>query len=227
MTKTLLIIAIVALIIFYYYQKKAKAKPASEENWIWAAKDNNLPTPEDWQTKYRQKSKQLDEEQLENNKLQAENENLKQELQSLKLSSQDDSEELKTLNQELEDLTSERDEATRERNEAQAENLSLSNKLKLKQQEVSHKEAEIQRITELLNNSESKIERLKKEKNLVEVNLNKKITTLNKEKQQLKKEHTEQLRKINLLFDPQAKDYQTIDFNGLYSLLEKATQRNE
>jgi hypothetical protein len=35
----------------------------------------------------------------------------------------------------------------------------------------------------------------------------------------------EQLRKINLLFDEKAKDYQFIDFNGLYSLLSQIAER--
>lgn len=37
---------------------------------------------------------------------------------------------------------------------------------------------------------------------------------------ELTKQHQEQLRKINLLFDDQAQDYPQIDFNGLYSLLQ-------
>jgi len=43
---------------------------------------------------------------------------------------------------------------------------------------------------------------------------------------ELAKEHQEQLRKINLLFDDKAKDYETIDFNGLYELL-KAKVKND
>jgi len=38
-------------------------------------------------------------------------------------------------------------------------------------------------------------------------------------------EHQEQLRKINLLFDPQAANYEIIDFNGLYSLLQQIAER--
>ena len=38
-------------------------------------------------------------------------------------------------------------------------------------------------------------------------------------------EHQEQLRKINLLFDPQAANYEVIDFNGLYSLLQQIAER--
>ena len=41
------------------------------------------------------------------------------------------------------------------------------------------------------------------------------------------REHQEQLRKINLLFDPQAQDYEIIDFNGLYSLLSQIAERSK
>jgi hypothetical protein len=42
---------------------------------------------------------------------------------------------------------------------------------------------------------------------------------------QLREQQQEQLRKINLLFDEQAKDYQFIDFNGLYALLSSIAER--
>ena len=42
---------------------------------------------------------------------------------------------------------------------------------------------------------------------------------------QLKIQHQEQLRKINVLFDDQAQDYSFIDFNGLYSLLSQIAER--
>jgi hypothetical protein len=41
----------------------------------------------------------------------------------------------------------------------------------------------------------------------------------------LVKEHQEQLRAINLLFDANAKDYAEIDFNGLYELLKGIAER--
>ena len=79
---------------------------------------------------------------------------------------------------EQEDLIADKDAAIRAKNEAEQESLFLSNKLKNKQQEVSRKDQEIRRITELLNNSENKIQRLKKEKSQAEIALNKTITEL-------------------------------------------------
>ena len=71
-----------------------------------------------------------------------------------------------------EDLVADKDTAVRAKNEAEAENLSLSNQLKLKQQEVSRKDQEI--------------ERLKTEKSQVEIALNKKITELKKQLKETK-----------------------------------------
>jgi hypothetical protein len=106
---------------------------------------------------------------------------------------------------EEEDLIADRDSAIRERNEAQAESLALGNKLKLKQQEVNRKDNEI--------------ERLKKESSQKEIALNGKI-------KELKTKQQEQLKAINVLFDPQAESYSNIDFQGLYELLSKIAQKD-
>ena len=45
------------------------------------------------------------------------------------------------------------------------------------------------------------------------------------ETEELVKEHQEQLRAINLLFDEKAKDCEKIDFNGLYELLKGISER--
>jgi chromosome segregation ATPase len=162
-----------------------------------------------------------------------------------------------------EELIAERDQAIRSKNEAEAEVLSLSNKLRNKQSEVTRKETEI--------------ERLKKEKSSSEISLNKKISELRSNlsdlqekyskqgklldeeqtdnnklsgqiekleaqieelkrakspmpgefppQDELVKEHQNQLRAINLLFDANAKDYAEIDFNGLYELLKRVGGR--
>ena len=47
------------------------------------------------------------------------------------------------------------------------------------------------------------------------------------EDDQLKIQHQEQLRKINVLFDANAQNYETIDFNGLYELLKKIKVNNK
>jgi len=65
------------------------------------------------------------------------------------------------LDEDKEELIAEKDLALRSKNEAEAEVLSLNNRLKNKQQEISRKETEI--------------ERLKKEKSQVEISLNAKI----------------------------------------------------
>ena len=75
------------------------------------------------------------------------------------------------LDENQEDLIAEKDAAVRAKNEAEAENLSLSNKLKLKNQEVSRKDTEITR--------------LKSEKSQVEISLNQKL-------KEVKEKHSKQ-----------------------------------
>ncbi|CAG8455328.1 12944_t:CDS:2 [Ambispora gerdemannii] len=60
------------------------------------------------------------------------------------------------------------------------------------------------------------------------------LEVIEKDKQELTKQlqgqsqvFNEQLRKINVLFDKNAENYQTIDFNGLYSLLANIQQERE
>ena len=74
------------------------------------------------------------------------------------------------FSQENEDLIADKDAAIRAKNEAEAENLALSNKLKLKQQEVTRKDNEIQR--------------LKKEKSQSEISLNTKLKEYKKQAQE-------------------------------------------
>jgi hypothetical protein len=50
--------------------------------------------------------------------------------------------------------------------------------------------------------------------------LDARIVKLSEQLTNLRKTHQEQLKAINLLFDPQAENYKEIDFQGLYALLE-------
>lgn len=50
------------------------------------------------------------------------------------------------------------------------------------------------------------------------------VSEQEKELEQIETNQQEQLRKINLLFDPATKDYKTIDFAGLYVLLEQIAE---
>ncbi len=93
---------------------------------------------------------------------------------------QEISETIANLKEENEDLIADKDAAIRSKNETEAESLSLGNKLKLKNQEVTRKDTEITR--------------LKKEKSDSEIALNKKLTELKKKySEQGKLLDTEQL----------------------------------
>jgi hypothetical protein len=67
----------------------------------------------------------------------------------------------------------------------------------------------------------------KEEEGLAEVG-RKLLDNLNKANEELEKAsqlHQEQLKKINLLFDPASANYERIDFNGLYELLKEQAER--
>lgn len=93
-----------------------------------------------------------------------------------------------------EDLVADKDEAIRKKNEVEAENLSLNNRLKNKQQEVLRKEQEI--------------ERLKSEKSQVEISLNEKI-------KELKTKYSKQ---------GQLLDQEQLENNKLVEQIEKLTE---
>src|SRR5436305_11065305 len=59
---------------------------------------------------------------------------------------QEISETIANLKEENEDLIADKDAAIRSKNETEAESLSLGNKLKLKNQEVTRKDTEITRL---------------------------------------------------------------------------------
>ena len=58
-------------------------------------------------------------------------------------------------------------------------------------------------------------------------NLLKKIEDKENELEQVRQKINQQLRQINVLFDENAKNYETIDFNGLLSLLQKVKAERE
>jgi len=136
----------------------------------------------------------------------------------------------KTLNElleENEDYETEVDTLTRTKNSLEADLLAQSNSF---QNRLREKDRELKRSKEELTNVEKRAEETQKkltsEKQQHKGSLAR-ITKLTEKKAELEKNHQEQLRKINLLFDEKAKDYKTIDFNGLYSLLEKVVDKPE
>ena len=98
---------------------------------------------------------------------------------------------------------------------------------------IAGKDKELKSQQEQIKSLSSNNDKLSKEKDrvILEKNtLNETILTLTNDKKILVKqseEHQEQLRKINLLFDENAKDYSVIDFNGLYKLLETVKAERE
>jgi chromosome segregation ATPase len=297
MIKNTLIIALIVLAIYLYYQnRKLKGLPHSgnsgtcfsfEEEQLKeqvAELQSNLTQSQILQESNQTKLQEQTQEILnlknrlnvyegvsasgsgENEKLKEvlnERDELKRQNQNLTLDKEKLEEELK----DYQDLETEKDEAIREKQTADQEVLSLSNKLKLKNQEVQNKDEQITRIKkeksdkdialnktikELKEKNKQLEERHKKrEKLLDEEQLEAKKLEEQKEKlqeqieelkrskspmpgefpeennQELIQQHQEQLKKINLLFDDNATNYQQIDFNGLYSLLETVAEEQK
>ena len=116
----------------------------------------------------------------------------------------------KTLDELLEenaDYETEVDTLTRTKNSLEADLLAQSNSF---QNRLREKDREVKKLKEDLTSEKQQ------HKGSLE-----RIVKLTELKTELEKEHQEQLRKINLLFDENAKDYQQIDFNGLYELLKQ------
>jgi len=149
---------------------------------------------------------------------------------------------LNELLEENEDYETEVDTLTRTKNSLEQDLTVQSNTF---QSRLREKDREIKKLKEDLASEQKRLENSQKnltsEKQQHKGSLERiklltgQITNLEKKKPgefpeedqaELIKTHQEQLRKINVLFDEQAKDYETIDFNGLYELLEKIKEKN-
>lgn len=222
MTKTLIVIAIIALIIYCYWKQKAEAKNHLEEkNWL---EEDEVSTYYNFSLFNLNQENQISSDSKEWIDF------MKPNLNSSNL------EELKTklngktldeLIEENSDWETEVDTLTRTKNSLEADLLAQSNAF---QNRLREKDREVKKLKEELTNSQSNLNKLREEltseKQQHKGSLNR-INKLSEQLTNLKKEHQSQLRAINCLFDPSAKDYQEIDFNGLYGLLEKIAQRNE
>jgi hypothetical protein len=221
MIKNTLIIALVIALIYLYYQQQQKpltsigtAETVSESKELAEDLEKHIQTIRTF---------------------------LKEQLNS------DDLEEIKTklgdktlneLLEENEDYETEVDTLTRAKDSLEKD---LEAQSKAFQNRLREKDREVKKLKEDLNGEKQQhkgsLNRITK--------LTEQITSLEKEKQEkipgetkfgqsqfptqddLTKEHQAQLRKINLLFDDNAKDYSEIDFNGLYSLLASIAEEQK
>jgi chromosome segregation ATPase len=207
MIKNTLLIALVIVIIYLYYQQK-------KTNFLTGT------SPDPSFTSFLK-------DQLNSNTL----EELKSKLGEKNLNE---------ILEENEDYETEVDTLTRSKNSLEQDLTAQSNSF---QSRLREKDREIERLKKDLKDLEKVRENLTSEKQQHKGSLERikllteQITNLENQLQELKrskspmpgefptqddltKQHQDQLRKINLLFDDQAKDYQAIDFNGLYSLLQ-------
>src|SRR3954470_11553335 len=147
----------------------------------------------------------------------------------------------KTLDEileENEDYETEIDTLTRTKNSLEQDLLAQSNAF---QNRLREKDREVKKLKEDLSSEQKRLqkaqENLSSEKQQHKGSLER-ISLLTQQISSLEKkmpgefpegdkvkEHQEQLRAINLLYDPNAKDYKTIDFNGLYEALKGIVER--
>jgi chromosome segregation ATPase len=214
----ILIILIILVVIYFYYQRK---KLNLDSSFTSSGSATNADLTEFNQVK--QANQAL--EAFLSNQL---NSNSLEELQA-KLNE-------KTLNElieENEDFETEIDLLTRTKNSLEADLLAQSNGF---QNRLREKDREVKKLKEDLTNEQKRLqnaqqslasEKAQHKGSLTRITkLTEQITNLEQKKQQIKQQHTEQLRMINLLFDDKAKDYKEIDFNGLYELLSKVAQKD-
>jgi chromosome segregation ATPase len=221
MIKNTLLICLVIVIIYLYYQqnKKYRQLHSATSDLIFNPSENEL-------TSFLKD--QLNSANLEELKSKLGEKNLNEILE------------------ENEDYETEVDTLTRTKNSLEADLLSQSNAYNVR---LKEKDRELKKLKEDLKDLSKVQEKLTSEKQQHKGSLERikllteQISKLEKEKQELQKkaknmpgefpqqdltkQHQEQLKKINLLFDDNAKDYQQIDFNGLYSLLETIAQEQK
>ena len=128
---------------------------------------------------------------------------------------------LNELLEENEDYETEVDTLTRTKESLEQD---LSAQATAFQNRLREKDREIKKFKEDLGSLEKRLEKvsgnLGSEKQQHKGSIAR-ITKLTEQITNIQKEQQDQLRKINILFDEQAKDYEVIDFSGLYSLLEQ------
>jgi chromosome segregation ATPase len=204
----ILIILIILVVIYFYYQRR---KLNLDSSFTGSGSATNVDLTEFNQT--NQTLMAFLRTNLNSNSL----EELKNKLNDKTLDE---------LLEENEDYETEIDNLTRTKNSLEADLLAQSNGF---QNRLREKDREIKKLKENLTSEQKSCqkanEKLTSEKAQHKGSLER-ISLLSKQIQDLTKQHTEQLRMINLLFDEKAKDYKEINFLGLYELLKKVAQKD-
>ena len=210
MTKEIIIIALLLLVIYLYYQKKKKFIGDMTQLDQTLMNLLNVSSLEELKTKLGEKN--LDE-------IIEENEDYETEVDTLtrtKISLEQD------LTAQAESFQSRLREKDRENKKLKEDLKSLEKvREKLTSEKQQHKGSleRIKLLTEQIANLEQEKQELSRTKSPIPGEF--------PSENELLKSHQEQLRKINSLFDENAKDYQEIDFNGLYSLLETIAEEQK
>jgi chromosome segregation ATPase len=208
MIKNTLIIALIILAIYLYYQnRKLKELPTfgsstqtifevgEDQEELIAEKDEAIRKKNEVEAEVLSLSNQLRHKQQEVTRKETEIERLKKEKSSSEIA----------LNKKITEKNGLITTLQREVNQ-QKEKYSKQGKL------LDEEQTDNNKLNEKVEKLEQQITELTRDKSLMPGEF---------PEEDLIKEHQEQLRKINLLFDENAKDYKIIDFNGLYQLLKE------
>ena len=198
MTKELIIIALIALIIYYH----SKPKPNTNGADATTLTTESAPSLE-WSDFLKTS---LNSQNLEELKTKLNNKTLDE------------------LLEENSDWETEVDTLTRSKNSLEQDLTAQSNAF---QARLKEKDRELKKAKEDLDSEKKRAEKsqtnLTSEKQQHKGSLER-IKLLTEQITKQAKEHQSQLKAINSLFDPKAKDYLEIGFEGLYALLEKLAQ---
>jgi chromosome segregation ATPase len=218
MLKNTLIIALIILAIYLYYQnRKLKGLPTTDTS------SRTIYEVGEKEGVYSELSQ--DHEDLIAEKdaaLRSKNE-AEQEALALNNRLKNKQQEVSRKEQEIERLKKEKSQSeialNKKLTELKEKSTSLENELSATKQKYSKQgqlldteQLECKKLEEKIEQLESQITELTRSKSPMPGEF--------PPEDELIKEHQAQLRKINTLFDEQAKDCSKIDFNGLYSLLE-------
>jgi len=212
MIKNTLLIALVIVIIYLYYQQKKTnflTGTASETDPSFTSflKDQlNSNSLEELKSK-------LGEKNL--NEILEENEDYETEVDTLTRTKNSLEQDLTAQSNAFQSRLREKDREI-ERLKKDLKDLSkVQEKLTSEKQQHKGSLERIKLLTEQITNLENQLQELTRSKSPMPGEFPE------EDKTELEQKHQEQLRKINLLFDENAKDYETIDFNGLYQLLKE------
>jgi len=218
MIKNTLIICLVIVIIYLYYQqnKKYRQLHSATSDLIFNPSENELTSFLKDQlnsANLEELKSKLGEKNL--NELLEENEDYETEVDTLTRAKNSLEQDLTVQSNAFQSRLKEKDREVKKLKEDLKDLSKVRENLTSEKQQHKGSLERIKLLTEQISKLENQLQELTRSKSPMPGEFPE------EDKTELEQKHQEQLRKINLLFDENAKDYETIDFNGLYQLLKE------